>query len=86
MLVIDAVKRRERRSPPSAVDSIVWISALLFTVYAFWPVPFLIRAYRHGFDRADILLVAWAVIVIAVWFDVALVVDAVNMWRKPAQN
>lgn len=90
MLLIDAMKRRERAIQrtglPSVADLIVWISALLFSVYAFWSMPFLVQAYRHGFDRHDILITGWALILIAVWFDIALVSDAITTWRKPAQN
>jgi hypothetical protein len=90
VLVIDGVKRRERTSPetgpPGAADWLVWISALLFSVYAFWGIPFLLRAYRHGFDRPDILLTDIEIVAIAILFDMMLVADALKMWRKPVQN
>lgn len=81
--IIDAVKAARTRIPPqrrapNAGDWIVWIAALLFTVYSFCGIPFLLRAYSHGFDRRDIVLTALATIAIAIVFDTALMVDAVR--------
>ena len=81
--VIDAVKTSrgrtvpEKRSP-GVGDWIVWVTALLFSVYSFWGIPFIVRAYEHGFDRLDIVLTALALVLIATSFDVALVIDAVK--------
>ena len=88
--VIDAIKSSRNhtlpeRYSPSIGDWIVWITALLFSVYSFCGAPFLIRAYRRGFDRHDIVLTALALVVIAVAFDTALMIDAMRMrqtWRR----
>ncbi len=89
-LVTDGMRRRKPASPdaglPGVADWVVWISALLFSVYAFWGFPFLFRAYRQGFDRPDILLTDIAVIAIAILFDMMLVTDAAKIWRKRAQS
>jgi hypothetical protein len=82
--VIDAVKARNGRgsfyaSFPRTGDWIVWITALLFSVYAFGGTPSLIHAYKHGFDRHDIVLTALGLLVLAIVFDVALIIDATRM-------
>jgi len=85
-LLIDAVKTRRSSIAPErfslgTTDWIVWITALLFSVYSFWGIPFLLRAFNQGFDRLDILLTELALIFIAIVFDVALVIDAVKVWH-----
>jgi hypothetical protein len=85
-LLIDAVKTRRgrvapERFPSGAADWLVWIAALSFSMYSFWSIPFLIRAYNQGFDRPDILTTALALILIAAVFDIALAIDAAKMWR-----
>lgn len=85
-LLIDAVKTRRNRVAseslsPTMADWMVWISAVLFSVFSFWGIPFLVRAYRRGFDRSNILLTDLAIILIATVFDIALAVDAAKMWR-----
>jgi hypothetical protein len=88
--MIDTVKTsRNRNLPerraPGIGDWIVWVSALLLSVYSFWGVPFLVRAYNQGFDRRDIVLTASALIVMAVVFDIALMIDATRprqAWRR----
>lgn len=82
--MIDAVKTSRNRLMPETCqpgigDWIVWITAVLFSLYAFGGTPFLIRAYRQGFDRHDIVVTALALIVIAVVFDTALLIDATRM-------
>jgi len=84
--IVDAVKGNRNRTLPerrsaSIEDWIVWITALLFSMYSFGGAPFLVRAYRHGFDRHDIVMTALASIVIAVVFDAALVIEAARMRR-----
>ena len=85
-LVIDAVKTSRSRIAsemfsPDPADWMVRITALLFSVYSFWGIPFLLRAFNQGFDRLDILLTALALILIALVFDIALAIDAAKMWR-----
>ncbi len=88
--IIDAIKAGRNRMPPErrpvgVGDWIVWITAFLFTVYAFWLIRFFVGAYTHGFVQAGIVLPTLAPIVIATVFDVALVVDATRMrqaWRR----
>ena len=82
--VIEGVRTRRGQVPfdrrfPTTGDWIVWVTALLFSVYSFSGVPFLVRAFKQGFDRHDIVLTALALIVIAVVFDVALMVDGMRI-------
>jgi hypothetical protein len=82
--VIEGVRTRRGQVPfdrrfPTTGDWIVWVTALLFSVYSFSGAPFLVRALKQGFDRHDIVLTALALIVIAVVFDVALMIDAIKM-------
>jgi len=84
-LLIDAMRTRRSRIIPErsssvAVNMLIWITAICFSVYSFWGIPFVVRAFNHGFDRFDILLTALALILIAITFDVALAVDTVKVW------
>ena len=85
-LLIDAIKTSRSRIIPGgessrAMDVLVWITALCFSAYSFAGIPFLVRAFNYGFDRRDILLTDSALILIAIVFDVALVIDAVGMFH-----
>jgi hypothetical protein len=85
-LLIDAAKTRRsstasERLSAGAGDWIVWVTALVFSVYSFWGIPFLFRAFNQGFDRFDILATALASILIAIVFDIGLLIDAAKMWR-----
>jgi len=78
--------RRSRITPESgssgAANLLIWITALCFSLYSFWGIPSLERVFfRYGFERLDILLTGLASILIAIVFDVALVIDAAKMWR-----
>jgi hypothetical protein len=85
-LLIDAIRTRRSRTPESgfsgAMNLLVWITALCFSVYTFWEIPSLERVFfRYGFERLDILLTGLASILIAIVFDVALAIDAAKMRR-----
>jgi len=86
-LLIDGVRTRRNRITPetgssNAVNLLIWITALCFSVYTFWGIPPLERVFfRYGFERLDILLTGLASILIAIVFDAALAIDAVKMWR-----
>jgi len=84
-LVVDAVKRRCSPTPHRRAlgvgDWIVWITAPLFSTYAFGGIPGLFRAYTRGFRSLDLLLPGWAIVLIAISFDIALLIDAAKMWR-----
>ncbi len=84
-LLIDARTRRSRTilsgRSSRAMDVLVWITALCFSVYSFWGIPFLVRAFGRGFDRLDILLTGSATVLIAITFDMALLSDAADIWR-----
>lgn len=85
-LVLDALRNRHNsetveRNSAGAGDWIVWISALLFSVYSFSGIPFLIHSYGHGFHSIDVSMTAGALIVIAVSLDLALLEDAI-LWLR----
>ncbi|MGA8299375.1 MAG: hypothetical protein WCB53_08775 [Terriglobales bacterium] len=85
-LLIDALKTSRSRTAPgggcsSTMDVLIWITALCFSVYSFAGIPFLLHAFSHGFDRPDILLTGSALILIAIVFDVALVIDAARTFH-----
>ena len=86
-LLIDAIRATRSRITPetgssNAVNLLIWITALCFSLYSFWGIPFLARMFfRHGFERLDILLPGLASILIAIVFDAALAIDAVKVWR-----
>lgn len=55
------------------------IAALLFSVYSFRGIPFLLRAFKQGFGRMDILLTEIAIILITIMFDTALLIDSAKI-------
>ena len=85
-LVMDVTSRTHRQaerdqvSPGSNLDWLVWIAALVLSSYFFWRSVHAVRAYQLN-GRIDLLLIALGLDMIALFFDIALIIHAVKNTR-----